>query len=166
MPITYRNAASAASVAKLEQEFGRRLPADYKDFLSAHDGMTIAAPEYCQIPLATVDDEVIAFSDLFGVDVVESSANLLAFNREFISEIAFLRTAIAIGEDGGGNPYVLMLEGDVGTVLYWDRTHIHVASRGRVDFPEVEDCGDLYVVAEDFTGFLALITTHVDAAVR
>lgn len=145
----------------LDQEFGGLLPTDYKDFLSAHDGLMIASPGYCELPLDTVDDEVIAFSDLFGVDVGESSTNLSAFNREFISEIAFAGNSIAIGEDGGGNPFVIMLEGDTRAVLYWDRTHIHVPRKGRVDFPEIGDHGNLYVVAEDFTAFLALIKMHV-----
>ena len=58
-------------------------------------------------------------------------------------------------------PFVLMLEPRSGRVLYWDRTHLHEPDVGyQADFPEVDDCGDLYVISDSFSDFLAAIQQH------
>ena len=159
MPIKYRDAPSPAALSRLDQDFGG-LPSDYHAFLAAHDGLTIAWPGHCQIPFDKVDDGAIAFGELFGVEAARSSSNLRAFNDEFLAEIAFVGRALLIGEDGGGNPFVLMLDPARGPVLYWDRTHLHVPGRGEPDFPEVEDSGNLYALADDFAAFIDLVRTH------
>jgi cell wall assembly regulator SMI1 len=160
MPIQYRPAAPAADIDKLERASGAVLPEDYKAFLRRHNGLAIGSPGYCQLPFQKVDDGEIAFANLFGVELGKSPMDIGAFNREFISEIAFVGKVLAIGDDGGDNPYVLRLDQAPGTILYWDRTHLHRADRGRVDIPERDDCGNLHEVCATFTDFLALVERH------
>jgi len=159
MPLRYHPPGDATAIAALDRDFGHRLPADYRDFLARSNGLDIAAPGWCQIPFARVDDGEVAFGELFGLGVGKGR-ELRAFNREFIDEIAFVGDCLAIGEDGGGNPYVLMLEDTPGAVLYWDRTHLHRCGQGGPDFPEQDDSGDLYRFAGSFTELLALVQRH------
>jgi len=160
MPIHYRAAAATAEVDKLERDAGGLLPEDYKAFLRRHNGLTIVSPGWCQIPFQKVDDGEIGFANLFGVELGKSPMDIGAFNREFISEIAFLGKVLAIGDDGGDNPFVLRLDQAPGTILYWDRTHLHRADRGRPDIPERDDCGNLYELSASFGEFLDLVERH------
>ena len=160
MPIKYRPAAADADIDKLDHACGGLLPQDYKDFLRRHNGLAVVSPGYCQLPFQKVDDGEIAFATLFGVELGKSPLDIGAFNREFISEIAFVGKVLAIGDDGGDNPYELRLDQAPGTVLYWDRTHLHRADRSQVDIPEQDDCGNLYEVCGSFTDLLALIERH------
>ncbi|AMP16084.1 SMI1/KNR4 family protein [Collimonas pratensis] len=161
MPIKYRPGATPDAINELELHIANPLPDDYKDFLISHNGLTIEYPGYCDIPSNKVESGSIAFGGLFGTRINESSMDLISFNQEFISEIDFLGKSIAIGEDGGGNPFVLMLEPRSGQVLYWDRTHLHEPDDGyQADFPEVDDCGDLYVISDSFSDFLVAIQQH------
>jgi len=160
MPIQYRPAAASAEIEQLAQAAGGWLPVDYKAFLHRHNGLAILSPGYCQIPFPKVDDGEIAFANLFGVGLGKSPMDIGAFNREFMSEIAFVGHVLAIGEDGGGNPYVLRMDPIPGAILYWDRTHLHRADRSRVDIREQDGCGNLYEVCGSFDEFLALIERH------
>ncbi|WP_211463043.1 SMI1/KNR4 family protein [Collimonas silvisoli] len=161
MPIKYRPGAALDAIAELESHIAHPLPGDYKDFLISHNGLTIEYPGYCEIPFNKVESGSISFGGLFGTRINEPSMDLISFNQEFISEIDFLGKSIAIGEDGGGNPFVLMLEPRSGNVLYWDRTHLHEPDDShQADFAEVDDCGDLYVVSNSFLDFLMAIQQH------
>jgi len=44
---------------------------------------------------------------------------------KLIDELSFIKGVFAIGEDGGGNPYVLISEPGREGVYYWERTHLH-----------------------------------------
>lgn len=100
----------------------------------------------------------MSFDSLFGGVGEEECNDLISFNNEFISELAFIDGVLAIGEDGGGNPYVLVTEQGREGVYYWDRIHLHESgSMNKYDIAEQDECGHLYKVAGGVDEFCSLI---------
>jgi len=158
MPIVYRSGLSDSKISAAENSLGRKFPPDYRKFLSEKNGLFISPPDYSEINTDKISNGTIAFDRLFGLDEEEECNDLLLFNGEFIEELRFLGGAIAIGEDGGGNPYVLVTEGEHSGVYYWDRTHLHEAdSVNKFDIAEVDDSGNLFLVARSFDELYSLV---------
>jgi len=154
MPIVYQPGLSALDVSRLESQLRLRLPGDYKAFLSQANGLYLAAPDFSELALASVPGAVISFDRLFGVLPGEEYHDLASFNDEFIGELDCLRAVTAIGEDGGGNPYVLVQDAGREGVYYWDRTQLHQAAAGNAhDMAEQR----LFCVAPNFQAFHGLI---------
>lgn len=159
MPIVYKRGLTASDIAQVELELGKSLPVEYRIFLQEMNGFFIAAPDYVEIPLSSVAEGLISFDRLFGWLPEEECNDVVAFNQEFIEELAFLNNAIAIGEDGGGNPYVIVSEPKRTGIYYWDRTHLHEdESTKNADIPERNDCGSLFFIASSLGEFYRLIS--------
>ncbi|WP_342655427.1 SMI1/KNR4 family protein [Pseudomonas sp. F3-2] len=157
MPILYKKGLVSTVVDFIEVEIGKKLPSGCRDFLYKMNGLYFSSPHYAQIPLKAVDEGVISFDRFFGFLPDEECNDIVSFNKEFIDELRFLPNAIAIGEDGGGNPYVL-IGGDKKGVYYWDRTHLHESdSINFYDIAEQEDSGNLFLVASTFSEFYSLV---------
>lgn len=87
---------------------------------------------------------------------------MVAFNNEFIEELAFLNNVIAIGEDGGGNPYVIASDSEKDSVYYWDRTYLHEDNSVRdADIPEIDDSGSLFFISSSLGEFYKLISNQL-----
>lgn len=158
MPIVYKPGLALSEIAKLKLELNNALPDEHGDFLQKMNGFFLTAPDYVQIPLSSIDEGSISFDRMFGWLPDDECNDVVAFNNEFIEELDFLEEAIAIGEDGGGNPYVIVNESNRGGVYYWDRTHLHDGeSISNVDIPEQNDCGNLYLVSSNFDEFYKMI---------
>jgi hypothetical protein len=122
------------------------------------NGFYLTAPDYAQIPLSAVDEGVISFDRFFGLLPEEDGNDLIYFNKEFIEELDFFDEAVAIGEDGGGNPYVMIGKLGGKGVYYWDRTHLHESDlKNNFDIPGQNDCGNLFFVSGSFVEFYDLI---------
>lgn len=155
MSIFYKEGLSLSKVSEVEEKVGRKMPEDYKDFLGRMNGFYLTSPHFTEIKLNAVPDGVIAFDRFFGFLPAEESNDIVSFNHEFINELDYLPNAIAIGEDGGGNPYVIL---NKGRVYYWDRTHLHEGDTLRdCDIAEQNGSGNLYFIAKNFEGFLEII---------
>jgi len=65
----------------------------------------------------------------------------------------------AIGDDPGGNYFVLVCNKSQKGIYYWDRTHLHIEDEIQ-DFsiPEVNDSGNLYKIHNEFSEFLTILT--------
>lgn len=158
MSFLYNPGLSDADIQGLEQRLKKSLPSDYRDFLKKRNGIYLTAPDYVSLPLDKVDEGRIAFDRLFGLMPDEASSDLLAFNEEFINELSFLGSSIAIGEDGGGNPFVWVAEAGKEGLYYWDRTHLHGNNdKNGFDIAEHDGCGNLFFLAPDFKTFFELI---------
>ncbi|WP_440091840.1 SMI1/KNR4 family protein [Pseudomonas syringae] len=160
MPIFYKKGLRKTDLGQIELKIHRTLPADYKSFLIRMNGFYLTAPDYAQIPLAAVDEGAVSFDRLFGLIPLEDCNDIVEFNNEFSSELDFLNHAIIIGEDGGGNPYVIIgeSEGVRKGIYYWDRTHLHDSDvKNRFDIAEINDCGNLFFVSSSFDEFYNLI---------
>ncbi|BDM22768.1 SMI1/KNR4 family protein [Pseudomonas sp. LRP2-20] len=167
MPIKYRAGLTDAELISLESAVNFTLPIAYKNFLARMNGFHLTDPDYGQLPLSAVEDGVISFDRLFGVDSEEECNDLISFNNEFISELAFIKGILVIGEDGGGNPYVLVTEASKDGVYYWDRTHLHESDKINIyDIAGQDDCGHLYRIAGDFDEFYSLILTGLPDGVE
>jgi hypothetical protein len=161
MPIVYKRGLTASDIAQVELELGKSLPVEYRIFLQEMNGFFIAAPDYVKIPLSSVEEGLISFDRLFGWLPEEECNDMVAFNQEFIEELAFLNNAIAIGEDGGGNPYVIVSEPKRTGIYYWDRTHSHEDNSIRdTDIPERNDSGSLYFISPSLGEFYKLISNQ------
>lgn len=162
MPILYKKGLVSTVVDLIEAEIDKALPSDYRNFLYKMNGFYFSSPHYAQIPLKAVDEGVISFDRFFGFLPDEECNDIVSFNKEFIDGLKFLSYAIAIGEDGGGNPYVL-IGGEKSGVYYWDRTHLHESdSLNSYDIAEQEDSGNLFRIASDFSQFYSLVLASVD----
>jgi len=167
MPIVYRPGLTNSDISKIEQVLKKKLPTDYKTFLSNKNGFFISDPDFSEISTDKISDGVISFDRLFGLNENEGCNDLLSFNGEFISELNHLSGAIAIGEDGGGNPYVLLTEGKNSGVYYWDRTHLHEGDPiNKFDIKEVGDSGNLFLISNSFKDFYKLIEVSLGQNIR
>lgn len=158
MPLVHKPGLNAADIDYIEVEINRAFSAGYRKFLSGMNGFYVTAPDYVQIPLSAVDEGAISFDRFFGLLPEEECNDVLSFNKEFIGELDFLEEAVAIGEDGGGNPYVMIgKQGEQG-IYYWDRTHLHQSdSKNNFDIPEQNDYGDLFFISGSFDEFYDLV---------
>src|SRR5690606_31626742 len=125
MPVVYKAGLTDAEINSLEVAVNVVLPGAYRSLLARMNGFYLTDPDFGQLPLKSVQDGEVSFDRLFGIIPEEECNDLLSFNHEFISELAFVGGVLAIGEDGGGNPYVLVTEPGREGVYYWDRTHLH-----------------------------------------
>lgn len=164
MPIIYKKGLQKTDLDRIESSINRVLPSDYKTFLNNMNGFYLTAPDYVQIPLTAVDDGAVSFDRLFGLIPIEECNDIIEFNNEFSSELDFLNDVIIIGEDGGGNPYVIVGKNEKSRegIYYWDRTHLHESDiKKDCDIAEVNDCGNLFFIASSFDEFYKLILQHL-----
>jgi len=158
MPIVYKAGLTDAEINSLEAAVNVALPGTYRNVLARMNGFYLTDPDFGQLPLKSVQDGEVSFDRLFGVIPEEECNDLISFNSEFISELAFIGGVFAIGEDGGGNPYVLVTEPGREGVYYWDRTHLHESDPiNKYDIAEQDECGHLYKVAAGADEFYSLI---------
>lgn len=163
MPILYGAGLSDTEIASLEDYFDIKLPVDYKKFLLDYNGLLIKYPDYCNIEYHGVDDSV-AVNALFGYMIENKIFDLKGQNDNFLDEIFFIKNSIIIGVDPGDNFYVLVVCGEFSGVYYWDRTHLHSDdSKQNYFFEEVNECGNLYRVADSFDSFFKIIYDYAKA---
>ena len=158
MPIVYKSGLQDSEVNALQSALNLVLPSSYRQFLGRMNGCCMTEPDYGQLPLPAIDDGVIIFDRLFGVLPDEECNDLISFNNEFIDELRFIGSVLAIGEDGGGNPYVLICEAGREGIYYWGRTHLHEAdSVIKFDIAAQNDCGHLYFIADSIDAFFDMV---------
>jgi hypothetical protein len=162
MPVLYWPPISQEDCAGLERVLGFTLPGDYKAFLGQWNGLFVDLPDWVNLPFAKVDDGWIAFSFLFGFRVPNKNQDIEKQTSYLKDELAHIGDIAVIGEDGGDNFFVLTGGTDSGKVYYWDRTHLHHgAAILKADIPEKNECGNLYLVANTFGEFWALLSGHL-----
>ncbi|QYX48274.1 SMI1/KNR4 family protein [Pseudomonas tussilaginis] len=162
MPIVYKAGLSDSEVNAVESALNVTLPDSYRQLLKRMNGFYLTEPDYGQLPLPAIDEGVISFDRLFGVVPDEECNDLVGFNSGFIDELSFIKGVFAIGEDGGGNPYVLISEPGREGVYYWDRTHLHEGgSVNKYDIAEQDECGHLYLVAKDIEGLFDTLVSSL-----
>jgi len=165
MSLVYKTGLKPVEIDLIESEIKRTFPDDYRAFLISANGCFVAAPEFAQIQLSAVDEGTISFDQLFGLLPGEDCNDLISFNKEFVDELDFVEEAVVIGEDGGGNPYVIIGKAGSQGVYYWDRTHLHESdSKNQFDIPEQNGSGNLFFISGTFREFLDLVIMSVGGA--
>ncbi|MFJ4068936.1 SMI1/KNR4 family protein [Pseudomonas sp. NPDC089996] len=167
MPIAYKSGLSDVEISSLEAAVNFTLPDAYKKLMARMNGFYLTDPDYGQLPLVSIEDGEVSFDRLFGVNSEEECNDLISFNEEFISELDFIKGVLAIGGDGGGNPYVLVAEAGREGVYYWDRTHLHESDKiNAYDIAGRDDCGHLYKIANGIDDFYSSILASLPAGVE
>lgn len=167
MPILYKSGLSGSEITHVEAELKVSLPKDYKNFLSRMNGLYLTDPDFCELPFPAVDEGYIVFDRFFGLIPNEESNDLVCFNKEFSEELDFLKKVIVIGEDGGGNPYVILEGAGHEGVYYWDRTHLHEGEASNAfDIQEQMGSGNLFYAAKNFHEFYSLIIKKLGGGVK
>lgn len=158
MPLSYGKPAAKNAILPLLTTFRFSAPEDYQNFLQQKNGLVVKSPDYCNLPYRGVDEGKVAFSALFGINTRNKYYDLEYNNDEFLEELDFLSDALLIGDDPGGNYFVLMNGAGREGVYYWDRTHLHAEDDiQQFDIAEQQDSGNLYKVAADFTTFYQMV---------
>lgn len=103
----------------IQEKYNIKLTEDYINFLSVKNGFTVTEPNYIDFDIDFLDSSELALDKLYNL------TELIEINDEFLSEIDIFLNCIIIGEDGGGNFY--LIEDATGKTLYWDRTFLHQA---------------------------------------
>ena len=158
MPLSYGKPAAKNAILPLLKTINFSAPEEYLDFLQKKNGLVVKSPNYCNLPYPGVDQGEVAFSALFGINTCNKYYDLKYNNDEFLEELGFLSDALLIGDDPGGNYFVLMNGAGREGVYYWDRTHLHAEDDiQQFDIAEQQEGANLYKVAADFTTFYQMV---------
>ncbi|MGY5956775.1 SMI1/KNR4 family protein [Kosakonia sp. BK9b] len=161
MPVSCGKPLPVTEVQTLTTKYAITLPDDYQEFLKKQNGFVVKSPDYCALDFQGVDEGIIAFDALFGLHTLNENYDLHYHNDEFLDEIAFIRNAFIIGDDPGGNYYILVNDAGRRGVYYWDRTHLHAEDAIQAfAIPEQDECGNLYKLTPDFAAFYDLIAAN------
>ncbi len=145
----------------INEKFREKINEDYLNCLRGANGIYVESPDFVEIPFEKVDDGFISFSSLFGVGSSNENFDLIKINESIGDDLNFLSDAVIIGDDPGGNFFVLKKNESDYYVFYWDRTHIHNASDSqKADIQEENECGNLYLISKDINSFLRIIEEH------
>lgn len=168
MPISCGKPLLGSEIHSLEMKYNTRLPDDYKEFLEKKNGFVIKSPDFSELNYDGVDEGIIAFHALFGIGTHNHYNDIDYHNDNFLNEVDFLNGKIIIGDDPGGNYFLIINIDNQKGVYYWDRTHLH--SEGEIqDFtiPEENDCGNIYKITDDFSSFYKLVLqTTIDLGMK
>ncbi|EOC1315172.1 SMI1/KNR4 family protein [Cronobacter turicensis] len=159
MPVSCGKMITEADIQRLEKRYRISLPEDYKTFLLLNNGFVVKNPDYCNLAYHGVDEGAIAFNALFGMGAENEYYDIWYNNEELFSELDFIDSKLIIGDDPGGN-YFLMVNGEHQKGLfYWDRTHLHTEDTLQdYEIPEQNECGNLYRLSDTFTAFFEMIS--------
>ena len=108
MPISCGKPANKDEIKILEEKFIISLPEDYKDFLRLKNGFIVKSPGFCELEYEGVDEGVIAFYALFGMNMKKPNHDIFRQNDNFLSELDFIDDKLIIGDEPGGNFYLIL----------------------------------------------------------
>lgn len=160
MAIIYSLGTTDTEANRLRTLFGNGICEDYIRFIKNKNGMFLDGGSYCTIPFSKVDDKAIGFQELYGLKATNKNMDIEIANRNFSDEIQQIEKPIIIGGDSGGNFFVLSSSKNDSKVYYWDRAHIHFDCA--YDFEEVDEEGNLYILANSYSEFTSLIDANIE----
>lgn len=150
MLIDFRCGLTKEEILKLSTTLKQELPQDYQDFLEQRNGCYIHDSYNVKIPFKGVDAGYLTFDFFFGMLNDNSFYDIISFNEEFIHEIEHTK-AIAIGDNGYGNTYLIINSSGRGGIYYCDRMNIH----------NNREFNRLYYIANNFSNFYNLIINNL-----
>lgn len=158
MPISCGKALSYSEIHSLEIKYNISLPYDYRRFLEKYNGFVVKSPDFSELRYDGVDEGIIAFHALFGMGIQNHYNDIVYHNENFLNEIDFLKEKIIIGDDPGGNYFLIINVDDEKGVYYWDRTHLHSEDDiQNFSISEKNDSGNIYKITDDFSSFCDLV---------
>ena len=168
MPISCGQSKTKDEIRILEAKFKVVLPEDYKEFLRVKSGFVVKSPDFCELEYEGVDEGVIAFYALFGINMKNPNHDIFRQNECFLNELDFIDDKLIIGGDPGGNFYLILNGSKNQGVYYWDRTHLHAEDDiQKFDIAEKNECGNIFKISNSFTEFYERICeSSLDAGVK
>lgn len=168
MPISCGKPKTKDELRILEGKFKVGLPEDYKEFLRLKHGFVVKPPDFCELEYEGVDEGVIAFYALFGINMKNPNHDIFRQNGCFLNELDFIDDKLIIGGDPGGNFYLILNGSKNQGVYYWDRTHLHAEDDiQKFDIAEKNECGNIFKISNSFTEFYERICeSSLDAGVK
>ncbi|HDT1605452.1 TPA: SMI1/KNR4 family protein [Enterobacter sichuanensis] len=168
MPISCGKPKTKDELRNLEGKFKVGLPEDYKEFLRLKKGFVVKPPDFCELKYEGVDEGVIAFYALFGINMKNPNHDIFRQNECFLNELDFIDDKLIIGGDPGGNFYLILNGSKNQGVYYWDRTHLHAEDDiQKFDIAEKNECGNIFKISNSFTEFYERICeSSLDAGVK
>lgn len=133
-------------INNVERELGRSIPFSYRLFLLEHNGGYPEPSEFSIVDAGTGRTIEVAVRRFFGIGTAEETFNLDYAISMFGDRLP--HGIFPIARDPGGSLICIATEGpDAGKVYFWD--HEEESDEG-----EVPTGRNLYLVADDFEGFL------------
>lgn len=168
MPISCGKPANKDGIKILEAKFKISLPEDYKEFLRLKNGFVVKSPDFCELEYEGVDEGVIAFYALFGMNMKKPNHDIFRQNDNFLSELDFIDDKLIICDDPGGNFYLILNGSENQGLYYWDKTHLHAEDDlQEYELAEQNECGNIYKITNSFTEFHKRICkTSLDAGMN
>lgn len=164
MPISCGNRVTNAEIMVLEKEYNILLPEDYKEFLERNNGFVVKSPDFSEIDYEGVDEGIIAFYSLFGLGTKNHDHDIKHHNDYYLDELNFIEDKLIIGDDPGGNYFVLINGNNKKGIFYWDRTHLHDEDDIQsFEIAEENESGNLYRVINEFSDFFKKISENTIA---
>ncbi len=166
MAINYSIGANDIEIQAFKTKFGFDidLESEYLQFLKERNGLFLSDETYCDIPFSMVDNGFISFQELYGINLINKNWNIDRLNNNYLDEIKSVKNVIIIGGDPGGNKFLLSTKNDNVKVFYWDRGHIHFDDN--YDYKEVDEEGNLYIVANSFSEFIKMIKDNIEGTTK
>lgn len=168
MPILHMPGTNNCEISLIEEEFEFCLPLIYREHMKSMNGLFVQSPDFIDLKLDRIGIEEISFCGFLFMGCQNLSWNLQHLNRNFGDEIVGLKKPLLIGDDGGGNFYVMETQSADGKVYYWDRTHLHGDSYNmstgidlNKDLRESNEEGDLYLIYDGFGVLLEIIKEKI-----
>lgn len=162
MSVFYSVPAVDTDIDDVAKRYSISIDPEYRQFLKKYNGIFVAGEDYVDLDFDKVENSLISFQALFGLHSTNGNFNLLNVNNDYADELSSIDSKLIIGDDPGGNYYVIGLDdSDVQCVYYWDRTHLHSFQNRAPDIREKNEEGDLYIVANSFFDFWDILYGHI-----
>ena len=159
MPISCGISTEETEVQTLEERYNIYLPEDYRDFLRVKNGFVVKTPDFVELEYAGVDEGVIAFYALFGLGTQNLNHDIFYHNDERLIELSFINDKLIIGDDPGGNYFILLNGRNKKGIFYWDRTHLHAEDEIQdFEISEYKECGNIYKICDSFALFFESVS--------
>jgi hypothetical protein len=153
MAILFSTPANVENIDALEAKFSIKIDDSYREFLTKYNGIFIDGEDYADIEFNKVKNGFISFQSLYGLNSSNRNFDIFKINDKLLSQIAALKCPLIIGDDPGGNFYVMGLSSGGCNVFYWDRTFLHSSSNDESDIVARENEWPYYLVAKTFGDF-------------
>ena len=102
------------------------------------------------------------------IDIIQNSISAGAKAIKLIVVENLIDDKLIIGDDPGGNFYLILNGSESQGVYYWDRTHLHAEDDiQEFEIAEQNECGNIYKITNSFTEFYKKICeTSLDAGMN
>jgi ankyrin repeat protein len=145
------NKLTPARLAKVEKQFGIRLPKEYRAFMLANNG---GEPEPSGVCRKRSKAPSLSCSYFFSIDAERSYEDWVSAYEGMKNsvEVVLPKRIVPIGDDSGGNVFCISVSGkDEGKIYWWFHEHAFVPDPPRRVVP---DMTGITLVADSFEAFL------------